>query len=70
MTRGQTRPRAEGPTATAAEAIERRRAALHPEVPAGLVAAVYELEHSRQSETERGPTVAEVRDLIRDAADR
>ena len=57
-------------TASAATVLERIRQETDAEsVPAQLVKRIYELEHSRQFEVERGPIRAQIRDLIKAAAE-
>jgi hypothetical protein len=51
-------------TADPAQVLEQIRANQHSSLDAGLVAAIYELEHQDQFEDDRGPTQAKLRDLI------
>jgi hypothetical protein len=52
------------PAAGPLDTLEALRAEHYPDVPAELLAEVFEIEVEAQFETERGPVQARVRDLI------
>jgi len=60
---------AERATPMATEVLERIRSERFPGVPAKLVADVHRLEHERQLEHDRGPTRADLRNLVRAAVE-